>query len=284
MSGNTPSSKALPPYPKSTYIIGAILIGLGLMLLLSQYLKATWITIMLIPALGIVLLSLGLFLKRYGLMISGSLVVGLGLGAVFAISGMPNLSLAPRIGVLLMGFGMGWFLITLLSIFIQHKIAWWSLVPAGAIGCLGLCLVLTPLRLLDFVLYLGIGVGLPLLIWGIFRHVLGLIIPGCIVTTVGVGIFMAWQGAGEANSLAQTGVMLVWFAIGWGLITLFSRSLFQKFIWWPLIPGGVLAMVGWGLYIGGNPGNASSFISNTGSVALIIIGLYLLLIRKGIQQ
>jgi hypothetical protein len=239
---------------------------------------------MLIPSLGIVLLSIGLFLKRYGLVISGSLVVGLGFGSVFAISWMANLPIALRMGVILMGFGLGWFLITLLSIFVLHRTAWWTLVPAGTVGCLGLCLVFTPLRLLDFILYLGLGVGFPLLLWGIFRHILGLIIPGCIVTTVGIGIYMAWQGSGEANSLAQTGVMLVWFAIGWGLITLFSRSLFQKFVWWPLIPGGVLAMVGWGLYIGGNPENASNFISNTGSVALIIIGLYLLLIRKGIQQ
>jgi len=254
------------------------------MLLLSQYLKATWITVMLIPSLGIILLSLGLFLKRYGLLISGSLIVGLGMGAVFAFSAMADLSPAPRIGIILVGFGMGWFLITLLSIFILHRIAWWTFLPAGTLGSLGFCLVLSPVRLIDFVLYLGIGIGLPLLVWGIFRHILGLIIPGCIVTTVGTGIFMAWQGSGEANSLAQTGVMLVWFAIGWGLITLFSRSLFQKFIWWPLIPGGVFAVVGWGLYIGGNPGNASSFISNTGSVALIIIGLYLLLIRRGIQR
>ena len=284
MSGNNQASKSLTPYPKSTYIIGAIPIGLGLMLLLSQYLKATWITVMLIPSLGIILLSLGLFLKRYGLLISGSLIVGLGMGAVFAFSAMADLSPAPRIGIILVGFGMGWFLITLLSIFILHRIAWWTFLPAGTLGSLGFCLVLSPVRLIDFVLYLGIGIGLPLLVWGIFRHILGLIIPGCIVTTVGTGIFMAWQGSGEANSLAQTGVMLVWFAIGWGLITLFSRSLFQKFIWWPLIPGGVFAVVGWGLYIGGNPGNASSFISNTGSVALIIIGLYLLLIRRGIQR
>ena len=206
------------------------------------------------------------------------------MGAVFAFSAMADLSPAPRIGIILVGFGMGWFLITLLSIFILHRIAWWTFLPAGTLGSLGFCLVLSPVRLIDFVLYLGIGIGLPLLVWGIFRHILGLIIPGCIVTTVGTGIFMAWQGSGEANSLAQTGVMLVWFAIGWGLITLFSRSLFQKFIWWPLIPGGVFAVVGWGLYIGGNPGNASSFISNTGSVALIIIGLYLLLIRRGIQR
>jgi len=78
--------------------------------------------------------------------------------------------------------------------------------------------------------------------------------------------------------------MLVIFAIGWGLIVLFARMLTEKFIWWPLIPGGVLAVVGWGLYIGGNPANAANFVANTGSIGLIIFGLYLLLMRRGIQH
>jgi hypothetical protein len=78
--------------------------------------------------------------------------------------------------------------------------------------------------------------------------------------------------------------MLVIFALGWGLITVFSRFIINKFIWWPLIPGGVLAMVGWGLYIGGNPGNALSFIGNTGSIGLIIFGIYLLLWRTELRK
>ena len=57
MSIITPPLKSLPPYRRATYVTGAILIGLGLMLLLSQYLQATWIAVMLIPILGFVLLS-----------------------------------------------------------------------------------------------------------------------------------------------------------------------------------------------------------------------------------
>ena len=72
MSIITPPLKSLPPYRRATYVTGAILIGLGLMLLLSQYLQATWIAVMLIPILGFVLLYLGLLFKRFGLMISGS--------------------------------------------------------------------------------------------------------------------------------------------------------------------------------------------------------------------
>jgi hypothetical protein len=78
--------------------------------------------------------------------------------------------------------------------------------------------------------------------------------------------------------------MLVWFALGWGLITIASRILTSRFIWWPLIPGGLLAVVGWGLYIGGDPGNALSFIGNTGSIGLIIFGIYLLLLRRSFKD
>ena len=85
------------------------------------------------------------------------------------------------------------------------------------------------------------------------------------------------------NTLAQTGIMLVCIGLGWLLITVFSRVITAQFVWWPLIPGGILAVVGWGLYIGGNPNNALSFIGNTGSIALILFGIYLILLRRGIR-
>jgi hypothetical protein len=78
--------------------------------------------------------------------------------------------------------------------------------------------------------------------------------------------------------------MLVWFALGWGLVTIFARVQTFKFVWWPLIPGGILAMVGWGLYIGGNPQSAVGFIGNTGSIGLLIFGIYILLLRRGIHH
>jgi hypothetical protein len=78
--------------------------------------------------------------------------------------------------------------------------------------------------------------------------------------------------------------MLVWLALGWFMISFFGRIVFQKFIWWPIIPGGVLAMVGWGLYIGGAAGKELGFISNTGSVALILFGIYLILLKYGLRK
>jgi len=117
----------------------------------------------------------------------------------------------------------------------------------------------------------------------VVNKLFGLIIPGSLLAALGPSIYLAWGMDNRLNPLTRTGVMLVGFALGWFLITILSRSLTHKIVWWPLIPGGVLAMVGWGLYIGGNPGEAAVFISNTGSIGLILFGIYLLLLRKGIQ-
>jgi hypothetical protein len=126
--------------------------------------------------------------------------------------------------------------------------------------------------------------GLVFLAWGLSERLIGLIIPGSLLLGIGPGVFFAWKEPFTGNGLTQTGVMLVCFALGWGLITLFSRVIIARFIWWPLIPGGILAMTGWGLYIGGSPQHALSFIGNTTSVSLILFGLYLLLWRTGLRK
>jgi hypothetical protein len=116
------------------------------------------------------------------------------------------------------------------------------------------------------------------------QRLFGLAIPGSLLIGVGLGVFLGWNNLEHINGLTQTGMTLVWFGISWGLIIIFGRVIMERFIWWPLIPGGVLAMVGWGLYIGGNPSSALSFIGNTGSLGLVIVGAYLLLLRRGIRK
>ena len=78
--------------------------------------------------------------------------------------------------------------------------------------------------------------------------------------------------------------MLVWFALGWVLVTILSRVIEKRFLWWPLIPGGVLLTVGSGLYIGGDPESTLGFLGNTGSIGLILFGIYLILLKFGIKK
>ena len=266
-------------------LAGIMLIVAGALLFADQYLKTTWLTLLILPGSGLFLYQFGLRERHSGLIITGGLLGGLGLGLLAAFN--PNIlqaSWAVRAGSLLVFFAAGWVAVLAGTRLFTELAAWWSLIPAGITFGLGLCLLLSPFRWTDIVLYAGLGVAVPLLVWGLARTIYGLVIAGSLLLVIGPGIYLAWGVPQPHNSLAQTGIMLIWFSLGWVFITAFSRMIFNRYAWWPLIPGGILAMVGFGLYIGGDPGNAIGFISNTGSIGLMVMGLYLLLMRKGIHH
>jgi hypothetical protein len=265
-------------------VAGLVLILSGAILFLDRYLKTGWLSFAILPAAGIFFFYFGLRQKNPYLILAGGILGGGGAGIAAAFNQVtyPH-SPAAQVGIFLFYLGIGWLIITATTGLIQKPL-WWALVPTGVLVGVGYFLTFSQLRWVDFVLALGLGAGVALLAWGLVTRLIGLVIPGCLLVSTGMGIFYAWRTPGGANSLVNTGIMLVWFALGWALITLSGRLLIHRFLWWPLIPGGILAVVGYGLYIGGDPDNALNFISNTGSIALMIFGLYLLLMRKGIHH
>jgi len=265
-------------------LVGAGLVVSGAMFLLARYLQIPWLSLLIVPMFGVAFLIAGVTRKQISLLIPGCILIGLGVGAFILLAPFFNLQNIQKIGYLVSAFGLSWLVVVGLIYLYKKLIAWWAVLMASIALSVGLCLLSTPAGVLDFVLYISLGIGSVFLAWGIHRKLLGLIIPGALLTTIGAGVYLGWTTIGKPNGLTGTGIMLVWFALGWIMITVFSRVITTKFVWWPLIPGGILAVVGWGLYIGGNPGNALSFISNTGSIALIIIGIYLLLLRRGIHR
>jgi hypothetical protein len=272
------------PKIQTTSLLGLMLIMAGVMFILDLQLKTKWLTISIPAILGLVLLIYGFASGTKGWLIGGALVTGIGLGAFFALQQFYTTPLISRLGYLSMFIGIAWlFVFFILWIFYQNT-AWWALICSAVFGSTAYVLLYKKAGIFDFVLFVSMALGLVFLAWGWTRKLLGLIIPGCILVTVGPGISFAWSQSSDPQGLIETGVMLVWFALGWLLITVFSRMIYKKFIWWPLIPGGVLAMVGWGLYIGGNPSNALGFVGNSGSIGLIIFGVYLLLLRFGMQK
>jgi len=272
------------PQREFPYILGIGFISVGLAILLEQFLKTGWLVLVILPISGAVFLVESTRAKKLGLLVAGGLILGAGVGSLLYFSSAFPISFQQRIGWLIIAFSAGWALITAGSSWVVSHRVWWPMIPGGILFFIGLCFLVTPLRLVDFVLFIAGGVGIVLLIWGVFWRIFGLIIPGSLLVTIGPGIYFAWGTELAVNALSKTGMMIAIFALGWGFIILFSRVVTTKFIWWPLIPGGVMAVVGWGLYIGGDPGNAPSFIANTGSIGLIIFGLYLLLLRKGIHH
>ncbi|MGD0708422.1 MAG: hypothetical protein ABSA51_08210 [Anaerolineaceae bacterium] len=265
-------------------LAGIAFVLIGLSIFLDPFLHTAWLTLIILAMAGIVALIQGIKLKKLGLLLTGGIALCVGVSGYVAFNILTASPLVQRIGVGVLAFGMGWGLITFFTRLFTANTSWWALVPASVFASTGACLIFSSLKVVDFVLYISICLGLAFLVWSVSQRLFGLAIPGSLLIGVGLGVFLGWSNLEHINGLAQTGMTLVWFGISWGLIIIFGRVIMERFIWWPLIPGGVLAMVGWGLYIGGNPGSALSFIGNTGSLGLVIVGAYLLLLRRGIRK
>jgi hypothetical protein len=267
-----------------TSLFGLMLVIAGVLSIIELRIRTGWLTIAIPGLMGLILLIYGLMSAKKGWLIAGSLVTGIGMGAFYALQQFREISLIHRFGYLVMFFAASWFISFLLLRFIYQNTAWWSLLCGAIFGGTAYTLLFTGSSIFSYVLNITLPMGLVFLLWGWRRKLLGLIITGSIIVSSGAGVYVAWNRATNPQGLIETGVMLVWFSLGWFLVTVLSRLVFKKFVWWPLIPGGVLAMVGWGLYIGGNPGNAVDFVGNTGSIGLIIFGVYLLLLRFGMNN
>ena len=277
---NTTSQNQQNEPSRPVLLIGSILIVLGILLLLSNYLNSYWLLFSAVPFAGMVMIIESIRTKNFGLSIAGSLVGGNSAGLLVFFLSVNFLEVSQRVGWLIFGSGISWILITIIANIYLRRQPWWPLIPGVIITSVSLPFLFSSLRLVDFVLYIVTTVGLVMLGSGMMFRIFGLIIPGSILLGIGPSIFLAWGTDYLESSLAKTGGMLVGFALGWAGITFFSRAVTSKFVWWPLIPCGVLATVGWGLYIGGNPDGSLSFIGNTGSMVLILLGIYLLLLQS----
>ncbi len=269
---------------KEIYKAGFLLIGAGILLLIDQYLKTSWLSISIPALLGFVISAYALINKRYGLFISGCIALSVGLSFLLWMGNFVKINLAARFGLACLGFALCWLILFFVNKIIFKKSSWWVLLVCTIVAATGYTLIFTKMRLLDFTLFLCLAIGLTFLLWGFSERLFGLLIAGSIITTTGLGIYLGWNNGTSSTGLLETGTMLVWFALGWLLITVCGRLLFNKFVWWPIIPGGIIGMVGLGLYIGGGKGNTAGFISNTGSIALILFGLYLILLKFGMRK
>ncbi len=264
--------------------IGVILVIGGLLLFIDQKLQTGWIPIALPVIIGLVMLVYGIWAKDNKWNIAGLNV--LGLGGIFFLLFQPFLKFDI---FLLLASGLILFALCWTGIFISTHILvkinyWWSLFIVLISLAVAIVFIVGDLSILSFSLAISLALGIVFLIWGFFKKAIGLFIPGLLLITIGIGVYNGWATVGDVNGMRDTGIMLVWFSLGWILITICSRVFYKKFVWWPLIPGGILAMVGSGLYIGGNPSNALGFLQNTGSIGLVLLGLYLILLKYGLKK
>jgi hypothetical protein len=261
-----------------------LLVVAGSLLLLDQKLKTHWLSLTIPILISFVLIYLGLISYRKLWLIPGFVLLGLSAAAFIVLQSRNSVELYRLFFWSLGLIAIAWLLLFLVLILIQKNKAWWALFVSLILGAVSYNFSQPTQTLLTYVLTISLAIGSSFLIWGVVNRKLGLLIPGLIISTIGSGVYFAWKENGIPNGLQETGIMLVWFSLGWIMITVCSRVFDKKFVWWPLIPGGILAMVGSGLYIGGNPENTLGFVRNTGSIGLILFGIYLILLKFGMKK
>lgn len=89
--------------------------------------------------------------------------------------------------------------------------------------------------------YVTMFIGLALLAVFVITREYGFLVPGSILTGVGIGIVLDSATTGEAES----GVMMLALAGGFlGIWVVGSIYRLSQNHWWPLIPGGILTLIG----------------------------------------
>ena len=118
------------------------------------------------------------------------------------------------------------------------------------------------------------------LIAGIVGRQVGFIIPGGILTGIGLGAILTQNPQFAVNDSAQGGVFFIGFALGWLLIPVLSKLFTSETQWWPLIPGTIMALIGGGLMLGGAALNVLEFAGRWWPLILVALGLIIIVRRK----
>jgi hypothetical protein len=119
-------------------------------------------------------------------------------------------------------------------------------------------------------IYVVLGIGIALLVGFFITRSPGLLIPGGIVSGVGLGIVLTEAYGGDVGG----GLFLLSLGGGFLLVTLLS-ALFrpEPAYWWALIPGGILVTIGLVTLAGTQGEQVRQLIGDLWPLALIAIGV-----------
>ncbi len=138
---NQPTSPNQTSNPNKTYVIGSMLILMGILFFVEQVVQSPYLGMLIIPGLGLIFIVWALLLRSFGLLVPGGILLGVGVGSMLAGSFWPA-DLGIDAGASFqIAFGLGWVLITLLSPLTTGGFQWWPLIPGGILLSIGLLIL-----------------------------------------------------------------------------------------------------------------------------------------------
>ncbi|MFZ0547466.1 MAG: hypothetical protein WAM60_18615 [Candidatus Promineifilaceae bacterium] len=121
------------------------------------------------------------------------------------------------------------------------------------------------------------GLGVLFLLWGIVTRNAGPIIPGGILSGIGLGVLLTAGQFGVVNGDNEGGIFMLSFALGWVLITVLTGVFTRETHWWPLIPAAIMGLIGGTVLAGGVFETVLRLLGNIWPVALIVLGCWILI-------
>lgn len=167
---------------KSGFFWGGLMVVVGVIILSSQYLDLggfwSWLSIFLLPILGVSFLAWGIYQREPGFLIPGGILTGLGTGVVLNAGNFSAFSTQDGGGIFMLSFAMGFLLITVLTRIFTDEVHWWPLIPASIMAL----------------------VGLTVMYGGIFEQLLTLVGSLWPIALIGGGIYIIYKVATDRRS------------------------------------------------------------------------------------
>lgn len=133
-------------------------------------------------------------------------------------------------------------------------------------------------QIFDLPMFFPIVLGCIFLAAGIIKRSAGLLIPGGIISGVGLATLATTQNwLFPMGSTEAGGLFLVLFSMGWFSIALLSKLFTAETQTWALIPGAILAAIG-GLVLMGERGiTVLKLVGTYWPLVLVVIGAAILI-------
>lgn len=128
------------------------------------------------------------------------------------------------------------------------------------------------------------AIGLVFLVAGLVSRRAGFMVPAGILLGLGAGLLLGTRVLTGISDDASGGIVVLGLGAGFILVMLLSTLTREGAHWWPLIPGGILSLIGGALLVGEEAaGVVGNVLTYAWPLGLIALGAWFLL-RAAVRQ